>query len=189
MQTAYAAWYTAYAATVGPHTEVDTEAKNDAKKAAVAAIRPFVNQYLRFPPVTNEDRTAMGIPNRKPRSPIKAPTSHPEGELRFPGIHLVEIANLHKAADSGDDPRADYGVSIHVGILNPADPESKYRIDKVPVKGSDIPYAVFTRKKNCSFNLDGESGKDVYFCLQYENAKGGEAGRGPFGPIMHAVIP
>jgi hypothetical protein len=58
---AYAAWYTAYSKTRGPHTLVDTEAKNDAKAAAKAVIRPFVNQYLRFPPVTNEDRTAIGI--------------------------------------------------------------------------------------------------------------------------------
>jgi hypothetical protein len=47
------------AATIGPHTPVDTDAKNDAKKDAKGVIRPFVNQYLRFPPVTNEDRTAI----------------------------------------------------------------------------------------------------------------------------------
>jgi hypothetical protein len=35
---AYAAWYTAYAATIGPHTPVDTEAENNAKTAAKAAV-------------------------------------------------------------------------------------------------------------------------------------------------------
>jgi hypothetical protein len=64
MENAYISWYTAYSAFLGPHTPVDTEAKNDAKKAAKKVIRPFVNQYLRYPPVTDEDRTAMGIPNR-----------------------------------------------------------------------------------------------------------------------------
>jgi hypothetical protein len=40
----------------GPYTQVDREAKNDAKRASKKAIRAFVNQYLRFPPVTDEDR-------------------------------------------------------------------------------------------------------------------------------------
>jgi hypothetical protein len=35
----------------------------------------------------------------------------------------------------------------------------------------------------------GDSGKTVYFCLRYENQKGGEEGEGPFGPIMSAIIP
>jgi hypothetical protein len=79
VQNAYAAWYTAWAKTFGPHTPVDTEAKNDAKKAAAAAVRPFVNQYLRFPPVTDEDRTAMGIPNHDAtKSEIPPPDTVPE---------------------------------------------------------------------------------------------------------------
>jgi hypothetical protein len=41
---AYTARYAAYAKTIGPHTPVDTEAKNDAKRAAKAVVRPFVNQ-------------------------------------------------------------------------------------------------------------------------------------------------
>jgi hypothetical protein len=57
----YANWYTAYSKVLGPHTPVDTEAKNAAKKAAKKAVRAFVNQYLRFDPVTDEDRTAIGI--------------------------------------------------------------------------------------------------------------------------------
>jgi hypothetical protein len=39
------------------------------------------------------------------------------------------------------------------------------------------------------FDFDGESGKTVYFCLCYENQKGGKKGQGPFGPRLHAVIP
>ncbi|MDR2740215.1 MAG: hypothetical protein LBB68_10360, partial [Treponema sp.] len=74
----HTAWKTAYGATFGPHTKVDTEAKNDAKKAAIVAVRPFVNQFLRYPPVTDEDRTAMGIPNHKStHSPVVVPDTSP----------------------------------------------------------------------------------------------------------------
>ncbi|MDR0599740.1 MAG: hypothetical protein LBG84_06640 [Treponema sp.] len=57
-------WRTAFARTTGPHTPVDTEAKNDARRAAEGFVRPFVAQYLKFEPVTNEDRTAMRLHNR-----------------------------------------------------------------------------------------------------------------------------
>jgi hypothetical protein len=57
-------WHTAYIKTTGPHTSVDTEAKNDARKTAEAFTRQFVAQYLKFDPVTNEDRTAMNLHNR-----------------------------------------------------------------------------------------------------------------------------
>jgi hypothetical protein len=29
----------------------------------------------------------------------------------------------------------------------------------------------------------------VYFCLRYENEKGGKDGEGPFGPILSAMVP
>jgi hypothetical protein len=61
LANAYAAWYTAYSKMTGPHTTVDREAKDDAKAIAKAIVRPFISQYLRFSPVTNEDRTAIGI--------------------------------------------------------------------------------------------------------------------------------
>ncbi|MDR1219865.1 MAG: hypothetical protein LBK73_09690 [Treponema sp.] len=58
LESARANWRTAYQKTFGAHTPVDTEAKNDAHKAATAVTRPFIAQYLMFPPVTNEDRAA-----------------------------------------------------------------------------------------------------------------------------------
>jgi hypothetical protein len=57
-------WHRAYAKTRGPHTRVDTEAKNDARKEAAGFVRPFAAQYLKFDPVSNEDRTALGLHNR-----------------------------------------------------------------------------------------------------------------------------
>ncbi|MDR2516279.1 MAG: hypothetical protein LBC88_02725 [Spirochaetaceae bacterium] len=100
------AWHTAYTKTTGPHTSVDTETKNDARKAATEFIRPFVQQYLKFDPVTNEDRTAMNLHNRDAtHSPIEKPKTRalitdlkPLGgfqiEVRFqneatPGSHAI----------------------------------------------------------------------------------------------------
>jgi hypothetical protein len=181
----YDGWYEVYSKTIGPHTPEDTLAKNNRKEAAKALIRPFVNQYLRFPPVTDEDRLAMGIPNRDTKpSRVPAPTSQAEADLAFPGIHLLELLKIRKVGNLSDDPRSDYGVSIHIGIVDAV--HGKWRITAPPATGEDMPYTVFTREKKLLLDLDGESGKTVYLCLRYENSKG-EAG--PFGPILHAVIP
>jgi hypothetical protein len=55
-------WHTAYTKILGPHTSVDTEAKNEAHAAADHFVRQFIKQYLTFDPVTRQDRIAMGLP-------------------------------------------------------------------------------------------------------------------------------
>jgi hypothetical protein len=37
--------------------------RQEAQAAVTTVLRAFVNQFLRFPPVTNPDRAEMGIPN------------------------------------------------------------------------------------------------------------------------------
>jgi hypothetical protein len=52
--SARAAWHAACQRTFGAHTPVETEAKNDARKATAAVVRPFIAQSLMFPPVPKE---------------------------------------------------------------------------------------------------------------------------------------
>jgi hypothetical protein len=185
-----AGWKTAYGATIGPHTPVETLAKNNAKKAAEKAIRPFVNQYLRYPPVTDEDREAMGIPNRDSTyTPVPKPEAQPEADVAYPGVHRIMLNNIRTVGAEKDDPRSEYGVRIFWGILGPPTEQGKFRISAPPVKGDDLPHSTFTHRKRYTFDFEGESGNTVYFCLRYENSKGGKEGEGSFGPIFSAVIP
>jgi hypothetical protein len=63
---------------------------------AKQVIRPFVNQYLRFPPVTNEDRTAISIPNRDPEpSPVPRPEDIPEVEALTPKPRVLRFRFRH----------------------------------------------------------------------------------------------
>ncbi|MDR3130133.1 MAG: hypothetical protein LBU18_01155 [Treponema sp.] len=72
------AWRAAFQKTKGPHTSVDTEIKNEEKAAALDFIRPFVNQYLRFDPVTDAQRSAAGVNNHDPnRTPVGDPATRP----------------------------------------------------------------------------------------------------------------
>jgi len=54
-------WHPAYVKTLGAHTSEDTLAKNNAGRSAKGFIRPLTAQYLKFEPVTDEDRLAMGV--------------------------------------------------------------------------------------------------------------------------------
>ena len=180
----YKSWKPLYEACLELPTKVDIFARNSARKKAATVIRPFVNRFLRHLPVTDEQRLRMEINVRKARSVIAVPTDQPSASIRFPGTHLVELFKFQNISAAGSDPRSNYGVRIHYGIVGANDP--KYRIDEIPTSGRRFAESVFTRKMRYCFDFDGEAGKIVCFCLCYENAKGES---GPFGPIIRAAIP
>jgi hypothetical protein len=70
----YDTWHVAYEKTLGPHSPVETAARNERRKEAEAFLRPFIAQYLMFDPVTDEDRLNFGVHNRDThRTPIGKP--------------------------------------------------------------------------------------------------------------------
>jgi hypothetical protein len=174
---AYAAWYTAYSMTIGPHTKVDTEAKNDAKKAAKAVIRPFVNQYLRFPPVTDEDRTAMGIPNHdNTRTRIGAPATKPVFAIEVKTIRSLTIPFHEEGVKSRGIPYGFNGAVVSWDV--PAAPVT----DPKKLTHSELA----TRSPHVLSFEEADRGKMVYIALQWQN----ESGRkGKFTAIQTAFIP
>jgi hypothetical protein len=177
LQDAYAAWAAAYETFIGPHTKVDTEAKNDAKKAAKATIRPFVNQYLRFPPVTDEDRTAMGIPNRDTtRTPIGRPKTVPVFTIVIKGIRQVIIL-FH---DEGTTSRAiPYGMNGAVIF---------WKVSDAPITDPKLlDRTELATKSPFVLHFDEtDRGKVVTIALQWQN-EGGV--RGDYSTIESAIIP
>ncbi|MDR1418943.1 MAG: hypothetical protein LBI86_01065 [Treponema sp.] len=183
----------AYAKTFKPHTPAETAGKNKAKADSRKVLSRFIQVWIRgFPEiVTVEDLENLGIPPiDHTHTPVPRPKAQAEADLTFPGIHTVELRNIRTVAGTGDeDPRSDWGVRIHYGILDAPGSAGKHRIATPPLTGDDLPHSVFTHKKKHRFDFDGDSGKTVYFCLKYENERGREDGEGPFGPIIKAVIP
>ena len=90
------------------------------------------------------------------------------------------------AGGNAPDPRSDYGVRIYYGLTGEPTEAYRFRVTGTPKIGTDLPKSIFTRRKKERFDFEGESGKTVYFCLQYENPRGDV---GPFGPMLSAVIP
>jgi hypothetical protein len=175
----HAAWKTAYAAVIGPHTKVDTEAKNNARDAAKAAIRPFVNQYLRFPPVTNKDRTAMGIhnPDTKP-TPVKPPDTGPVFTVVQSGPRTLGIVyRWGENGKKGSKPPGVQGARIYYGVL-----------DTPPVEQEDLPAAVWaTRCPHVVTFRETDRGRRAYFALKWETRK--ENGESPWSEFQSELVP
>jgi hypothetical protein len=179
VEDAYTAWEAAYAGTKGPHTPVDTEAKNDTKATAKALVRPFVNQYLRVPPVTNEDRTAMGIPNKDTHpTPIKPPETGPTFSIIQMGPGALGIVYRDGAeARRGSKPKGVAGVRIYYGVFDePVSDQEKLPASKWATK---CPHIIRLR--------EADRGKRVYFALQWEIRK--ENGESPWSEIQSEIVP
>jgi hypothetical protein len=176
---AYAAWYTAYSKTKGPHTPVDTEVKNDAKAAARAVVRPFVSRYLRFPPVTNEDRTAMGIPNHDSHpTPIKPPETGPSFSIIQMGSGTLGIVYRNGGTGKrGSKPKGVTSVKICVGVSD----EPIIDQEKLPAskKATKCPYLIRFR--------EADRGRRAYFACKWELSK--QDGESPWSEIQSEIVP
>ncbi|MDR2094542.1 MAG: hypothetical protein LBP76_03370 [Treponema sp.] len=172
-------------------TPVITEQCKEAFEALDGKMRFFKGHYFLIPPLTNADIVNLGLtPRDTSRTPVPKPEAQVEADMTFPGIHLVELQNIRAVGTSGiPDLRSDYGVRIYYGLSGPPSDAFRFRLAEEPKSGKELPYSIFTRRKKERFDFDGESGSRVYFCLRYENAKGGKEGEGPFGPLLSAIIP
>jgi hypothetical protein len=168
-------------------------AKNEARDEAEAILRDFNRSFILYArEVTDAQRRDIGCPVHDPtRTPVPRPQAQPEADITYPGRHLLELARIRAVPGSmsEEEEKAEFGVRIFWGVLGDPTPTDKFRLAAVPVTGNDLPHSTFTHRKKYRFDFDGDSGKTVYFCLRYENEKGGEDGEGPFGPMMNAIIP
>jgi hypothetical protein len=176
---AYAAWYTAYAVTVKPHTKVDTEAKNHAKQAGKAVIRPFVNQFLRFPPVTDEDRTAMGIHNPDPhRTPVTPPKDGPLYSITQTGPAALGIVyRVGESGRKGSKPKGMTGAEIHYGVFE-TPPEDQEELPAM-VWATRVPHIIRFR--------EADRGRRAYFALKWSSRK--EKSESPWSEIQSEIVP
>jgi hypothetical protein len=107
-------WTDAFGAALDDPTKAKNEARNDAQKSSEKTVRAFVKQYLRFSPVTNEQRTEMEIPNEdtiktKPPIPTAGPPSKTKTSSAAPGVVLVfYIGAKPKGVDRVE---AEYGIA------------------------------------------------------------------------------
>jgi hypothetical protein len=192
LNNAYAVWYTAYSKLSQPHSHGDIVAKNEAREAGEKTLQDFNNQYILYArEVSDAERVDIGahVHDKIPTT-VPCPTCQPEADVVYPGKHLLELVDIRRVPGIGNDPpEADFGTRIFWGVMGDPTETDKFRITAPPVKGSDLPHSTFTHRKKYRFDFEGDSGKTVWFCIRYENEKGGKEGEGPFGPLFSAIIP
>jgi hypothetical protein len=171
-------WHNAFEKTLGPHTSVDTEAKKEARKAAEGFVRPFVVQFLKFDPVTNEDRTAMNLHNRDTtHTPIGVPATRALiTEIKALGGFRVEIRFQDEAApNSKAVPYGDNGCLLNYTVGT----------EKVTDYGALTQSKLMTRSPwTITFPPEAQ-GKFLSCGSRWQNERGE---LGPWGEIQSVVI-
>jgi hypothetical protein len=177
LSEAIIAFHSAYGKMAGAHTPTDTEWKNKKRKEAEKVISAFVNQYLRFPPVTDEDRINMGIPNKDTiHTNHPAPTSQPDVDVLPTTNHYEhKVRAMNHATGKPVKPADAYGVRFAWQIGG-----------ERPANGEDLPKSKFTRKASLVVTyVEADKKKTAYYGACYENAKGDQ---GAWSPIVEADI-
>jgi len=177
LEAAFEDWRDNYLPTLVPHSRVQTVAKNEARKRAEAVIRPFVQRYLMWSPVTDPDRAAMSLHIKdKILTQQKAPETVPEI-----GADTSVIRRLRfRLRDSGSRR---WAKPDHVETI-----EFKWAIlDERPGHISEL---VNTETASANpidlFFEDDQRGKQVYYAARWSNGKSQE---GPWSDIESAFIP
>jgi len=177
LSTAMTTFIAAYNVTLGPHTSPQTLARQEAQQAAARVVRAFVNQFLRFPPVTNVDRAEMGVPNH---DTIRTDHTVVTEEVDFV-IHLSSIRELiidfwiqgadHKAKPEG------YDGAVIIWDIKDAPPDSP----------DDLNHHTMASRTPFTLHFEeADRGKTAYVALAWQNERGII---GAWSAIKSAVVP
>ena len=173
--------YNAFQDALGSYQNIPIKANRqvvrDTQAVATKELRLFIKQYLRFPPVTDADRVAMGIPN-------------------YDGVRTnhFEVSEKVEFTLGQDGPRA---VKVRFKVLGASGRAKPSRYD-----GAVIIWAVLDKPPSGIVELtrhamasstphtiwfsDEERCKKVYVALAWQNDRGIV---GPWTDIQWAAVP
>lgn len=173
-----------------------TPAQNERIRSAfgqlVDQMRDIKRRYFFVPPLTSADLFEIGLkpPDTTP-TPVGTPTSVVQAEISYPHKNALNV-RIQAMPGSTYDDRADYGFRIYYGVLPQVPVSEELMIERQylrrePQRPEELTQSHFTRRKRdvLEFSYDN-SGMKCYICIRYENGKGD---KGPWGPIVSAVVP
>lgn len=158
-------------------TEVATAAANTAFAELAARMRDIKRRYFFAPPLTDADFVALGL--RVPdatHTPAHTPTAEVTVETFLKGRHQLGVRLVYLTGSETDPANKGYRVWWRVtahGEEGPATPD-------------DLVKSFYTSKRKDVIDFDyADSGKTAWMAVQVEN----EGKKGPWGPLVSAVIP
>ena len=171
---------------IGARTSVTNARLRMAFDNLTGQMRDIRRRHFFMPPLDDADFAALGLrPRDTVPTTIPPPAIPVSGELSFPAVGMVEMRRITSAGEKRD-VRSKHGVRIYYGIVGEPSETDKFRIRERPSTGDDLPHSVFTRRNRFRFDFTGESGREIFFCMRFENSKG-EAG--PWGEVISAFVP
>ena len=173
----FKAFETAFERAVATPTHPNNLARQEAQAECTRELRGFVNQFLRFPPVTNVDRAEMGVPNHDTiRTDHTVVTEKVEFVLRLRGIREILVDFWIQGSDHKAKPQGYDGAVIVWGILD-APPQHTYDL---------IHHTMASRTPFPLHFEETERGKTVYVAAAWQNERGIT---GQWSEFKSAVIP
>jgi hypothetical protein len=177
LTNAFSAFEAAFQETLGPHTPAQNLARREAQAETTRLLRAFVNQFLRFPPVTNVDRMEMGIPNHDAiRTDHKAVAEMVDFVIHLRGIRELVVdfwvqGSSHKAKPHG------YDGAVIIWDIRDAPPATPGEL-KHHIMASRTPFTLHFEEH--------ERGKTVQVGLAWQNERGI---MGQWSEYKSAIIP
>jgi hypothetical protein len=158
-------------------TPVTTAQCRAAFEALTDTMRDIKRRYFLEPPLVDADIISLGL---KPRDTIHTlsgtPTAQVTIETYLVGRHELGIKIVYVTGNPQDAANKGYRVWYHVPQAGDAPPSSP----------ADLRESFYTKRKRDLMEFAFEdSGKTAYFAVQVEN----EGKKGPWGPVVSALIP
>jgi len=166
---------------------VDYMEKTETRVKLEKLSRVYVQGFLaRNPNVTLSDKGRMKL-TVKDATPtnVPLPMTQVTGTLSFRGVGLIEIRDIRTVGENKNE-KTTHGVRIYYGVMGEPTEKDRFRLIEPPTSGKHLPHSVFTRRSKYLFDFNDDRGKEVFFCMRFENAKGQA---GPYGDIISAFIP
>jgi hypothetical protein len=158
-------------------TPVATAQCKEAFDALTAAMRDMKRRYFLIPPLQNSDYIALGLkPHDSTPTASGTPTAQVTVETYLIGRHELGVKMIYVTGTAADP--ANKGYRIWYSVVTPD--------ETPPANPDDLRKSFFTKRKKDVIEFDfGDSGKTAYFAVQIEN----EGKKGPWGPLVNALIP
>jgi hypothetical protein len=140
-------------------------------------MRDMKKRYFLTPPLQDADYVSLGlkVPDNTP-TPSGDPTAQVTVETYLVGRHELGVKIIY-VTGSATDP-ANKGFRIWYTVVAPG--------ETPPANPDGLHKSFYTKRKKDVIEFDfGDSGKTAYFAVQIEN----EGKKGPWGPLVQALIP
>jgi hypothetical protein len=159
--------------------KLDTQRKNEARASLEKELRVYNKAYLLYnPAVSDDDRTAMGLPIHKSgRSPVQKPETAPQLLPDTATRRIIKVYYKDEGATRRGKPAHVKGIEIKWAKL----PES-------PKDISELTNSAFDTNPPLTLEFqEHERGEKVFMCGRWEIQREGE--KGPWGDIEEVIVP